>query len=99
MSMAMRMPALAHPPVVEVATAEFELPRRRSAWHRLGWTGVNAAIFLGVLVIVAIVGPSLWRWGALDQHMDALLQDPSLLHPLGTDEFGRDIVARVLLGA
>src|SRR5205823_13386153 len=32
-------------------------------------------------------------------HMDALLQDPSLTHPLGTDEFGRDILARLLLGA
>jgi peptide/nickel transport system permease protein len=31
--------------------------------------------------------------------MDVLLQDPSLAHPLGTDEFGRDIFARLLLGA
>lgn len=30
--------------------------------------------------------------------MDLLLQNPSLAHPLGTDEFGRDIVARVLMG-
>jgi peptide/nickel transport system permease protein len=49
--------------------------------------------------VVALVGPQVWTWTAFDQHMDALLQDPSLAHPLGTDEFGRDILARLLLGA
>src|SRR6202011_3076573 len=67
--------------------------------RRLGWTGAEALAFLVLLAAVAVFGPPLWMWGALDQHMDALLQDPSVLHPLGTDEFGRDIVARLLLGA
>jgi ABC-type dipeptide/oligopeptide/nickel transport system permease subunit len=99
MSVAMRMPALVHPPIAESVAAQIAPPRRRSAWHRLGWTGAEAAVFLAALVVVAVVGPLVWRWGALEQHMDALLQNPSLVHPLGTDEFGRDIVARVLLGA
>jgi ABC-type dipeptide/oligopeptide/nickel transport system permease subunit len=99
MSIAMRMPAVFHPPVeVEVGT-ERSTPHRRSRWHRLGWTGFESLGFLLLLVVVAIVGPSLWRWGALEQHMDALLQNPSLAHPLGTDEFGRDLFARLLLGA
>src|SRR5207244_11804559 len=57
---------------------------------------------LGVLILLVVgglAGPELWRWGALEQHMDALLQNPSAAHPLGTDEFGRDILARLLLGA
>src|SRR5207244_6235958 len=57
---------------------------------------------LGVLILLVVgglAGPELWRWGALEQHMDALLQNPSAAHPLGTDEFGRDIFARLLLGA
>src|SRR5205807_10644853 len=66
---------------------------------RLGWTGFEALGVLILLVFVALAGPQLWRWGALEQHMDALLQGPSLAHPLGTDEFGRDILARLLLGA
>ncbi len=99
MSIAMRMPAVTHRPI-EIALGDTRTqPRRRSAWHRLGWTGVEALVFLGLLIVIALVGPQVWRWGALEQHMDVLLQDPSLSHPLGTDEFGRDILARLLLGA
>ena len=99
MSIAMRMPAVNHRPVEVVVDRKREKGRRRSAWHRLGWTGIEALVFLGFLIVIAIVGPQVWRWGALEQHMDVLLQDPSLSHPLGTDEFGRDILARLLMGA
>ncbi len=99
MSIAMRMPAVTHRPVEVVIDRAREKSRRRSAWHRLGWTGFESLAFLAILIVVALVGPQVWRWGALEQHMDALLQDPSLTHPLGTDEFGRDILARLLMGA
>src|SRR6266487_197813 len=99
MSIALRMPVASHPPVEVEIGLERSKPRRRSPWHRLGWIGFEALGFLLLLVVVAIVGPSLWPSGALEQHMDALLQNPSLTHPLGTDEFGRDIFARLLLGA
>ena len=99
MSIAIRMPAVTHRPIeIELGGTRTQ-PRRRSTWHRLGWTGVEALVFLGLLIVIALVGPQVWRWGALEQHMDVLLQDPSLGHPLGTDEFGRDILARLLLGA
>jgi peptide/nickel transport system permease protein len=100
MSIAIRLPAVSHPPFELAADARSVVHRhRRSRWHRLGWTGFNALGFLALLVILSISGPSLWHSGALEQHMDALLQNPSLAHPLGTDEFGRDILARLLLGA
>src|SRR5438067_9112909 len=99
MAMAARMPTLAHRPLEQADPVDAAPPRRRSAWRRLGWTGTQAIVFLIFLVVLAIVGPNLWPWRALEQHMDALLQDPSLSHPLGTDEFGRDILARLLLGA
>jgi ABC-type dipeptide/oligopeptide/nickel transport system permease subunit len=99
MSIAMRMPALTHPPIELAPDIRDRARRRQSRWHRLGWTGFQALGLLAFLVVVAAVGPSAWPWGALDQHMDALLQNPSLVHPLGTDEFGRDILARLLMGA
>src|ERR1700694_742563 len=101
MSIALRSPAAAHTLARqdEATVARDEPARRPSPWRKLGWTGVAALVFLGLLILVAVAGPPLWRWQALDQHMDALLQDPSLSHPLGTDEFGRDILARLLLGA
>ncbi len=99
MSMAVRLPTTTHPPVALPGSQNHVPQRRRSAWHRLGWTGVEALAFLGLLIALAVFGPPVWMWGALEQHMDALLLDPTLLHPLGTDEFGRDILARLLLGA
>ncbi len=52
---------------------------------------------LGVLAFVAIFGP----WIA-PYHPDAddfgLLQPPSLLHPMGTDSFGRDLFSRLIIG-
>jgi ABC-type dipeptide/oligopeptide/nickel transport system permease subunit len=99
MSVAIRVPVLAHPRLQVEPRETGVVSRRPSRWRRLGWTGTGAVAFLVLLVVVAIVGPYLWRWGPLDQYMDALLQDPSLAHPLGTDEFGRDIVARLLMGA
>lgn len=99
MSIAMRMPALAHPPVDLTAEAEPVKHKRRNRWYRLGWTGFQSLAVLLLLVVLATIGPAVWPWGALDQHMDALLQNPSAAHPLGTDEFGRDILARLLLGA
>src|SRR5229473_3506753 len=101
MSIAIRLPAVSHPPYELAADARSVVHHhhRQSRWHRLGWTGFNALGFLALLVILSISGPSLWHSGALEQHMDALLQNPSLAHPLGTDEFGRDILARLLLGA
>jgi peptide/nickel transport system permease protein len=96
----MRIAAVVHPPLaVEGATGRARPRHRRSALRRLGGPGADGLIVLALLALLAWLGPAIWPWGALDQHMDALLQDPSLQHPLGTDEFGRDVLARLLLGA
>src|SRR5579859_3740331 len=99
MSIALRLPIAGRPLAWEESVERDAPVRRPSPWRKLGWTGAAAVVFLGLMVLVAVAGPTLWPWGALDQHMDALLQNPSLAHPLGTDEFGRDILARLLLGA
>lgn len=46
-----------------------------------------------------MLGPLLWPIDPFDQVVQIRLQDPSWSHPLGTDQFGRDIFARVLMGA
>jgi len=66
MSIAMRMPAVTHRPIeIELGDTRTQL-RRRSAWHRLGWTGVEALVFLGLLIVIALVAGGglarlLWR--------------------------------------
>ena len=52
---------------------------------------------VGVCVLLGLLAPVLSRHSPLDQSFGAL-QSLSLAHPLGTDELGRDLLARVLYG-
>jgi peptide/nickel transport system permease protein len=52
------------------------------------------AAFLGLLLLL----PALARRDPYRIALDALLLPPSLAHPLGTDENGRDVLARLLQG-
>lgn len=62
---------------------------RRGATALLGATAV-----LGGLLIVA----GLWPVDALGQDLTTRLAPPSWSHPLGTDQLGRDVLARLLGG-
>jgi peptide/nickel transport system permease protein len=58
----------------------------------------------GLLVILlffaaALLAPSLSPYDPLAQNLDRRLQRPSWAHPLGTDDFGRDVLSRVMYGA
>lgn len=68
-------------------------------FRELSPTGRLALLTLLALALAALVGPGLWGQGALDQHVELRLGNPTLAHPLGTDSFGRDIFARLLMGA
>ena len=61
MSIAMRMPAVFHPPVEVTLGVEHGLPHRRSRWHRLGWTGFEALGFLLLLFIAELLVPAMAR--------------------------------------
>ncbi|MEV6498825.1 ABC transporter permease [Streptomyces prunicolor] len=50
-----------------------------------------------LLVLLGIAAPLLTPYSPLAQGPDALL-GPGLQHPLGTDEFGRDLLTRTLYG-
>jgi peptide/nickel transport system permease protein len=45
-----------------------------------------------------VLGPLVWRHSMEEIDFTARLVGPSLAHPLGTDDLGRDILARVLYG-
>ena len=59
---------------------------------------VGAVIIL-LAAAAAVVGPALTPFDPADQQLVLRLEGPSRLHPLGLDELGRDIYARVLAGA
>ena len=58
--------------------------------------GVGATI-LGTLAVVAVFGPSV-ETGVYGTDVGAILARPSAEHWLGTDEVGRDALARTLMG-
>lgn len=53
---------------------------------------------LTVLILASLMAPWLTEYGPLEQNTRNTLQSPSLEHPFGTDNFGRDIFSRVLHG-
>ena len=55
--------------------------------------------FLLALVFVSLVGPLVTRYAYDREDLDALFQRPTTAHWLGTDQFGRDLLTRVLYGA
>lgn len=55
-------------------------------------------VLLGLILFAVLVGPLLVGHGTNTLDPAAQLRSPSLAHPLGTDEYGRDELARVLVG-
>ena len=69
---------------------------RRLRRQRLAMFG-GGILFL--LLFVALCAPVLAPHDPMEQNLYARLQPPSLDHPLGTDDFGRDILSRMIYGS
>jgi oligopeptide transport system permease protein len=57
-------------------------------------------VVLGLITLIAVVGPIVWPHDFATQYRDRLAIGPTFenLHLLGTDIYGRDLVARVMTG-
>jgi peptide/nickel transport system permease protein len=69
---------------------------RRIRLAPLTWIG---AAMLGAFLFAAIFAPLLTRYDPVKTDLINSLQLPSAAHPLGTDNFGRDILSRLLYAA
>ncbi len=68
-------------------------------WKRSPLSVIGTFIILG-LIIIAVVAPLIAPYDPLAQDLQTLrLKSPSSDHPFGTDQLGRDIFSRVLLGS
>ncbi len=78
-------------------------PRRRAGlyWRRLRRQPVAfaGAIVFSLFVLMAVFGPFIAPYDYAAQDAGQRLQPPSLSHLMGTDNFGRDVFSRVLVGA
>src|SRR5262249_30413761 len=59
---------------------------------------IGGAMLL-ILLVAGLIGPLLSPYGPFTHDFDQILQPPSAAHPFGTDNFGRDVLTRVLAGA
>lgn len=60
---------------------------------------VMGLIIMILLVLIAIFAPWLAPYHFSDQDLLEAFEPPSWKHPLGTDDFGRDILSRIIYGA
>ena len=86
--------------VADAAAAWGAMPRRRMAflgkWRNpIGLVGAGIIIFN---IFVALFGPLLWTVDP-NELVALRFEDPSWAHPMGTDELGRDTLARIIHGA
>jgi peptide/nickel transport system permease protein len=68
---------------------------RRFRRHRLAMVGTA---LLAVMVVAVLVGPFVYRVPINEIDFKAKLKGPSWAHPLGTDDLGQDLLARMLYG-
>jgi peptide/nickel transport system permease protein len=84
------------------AAADWVARRRRNHLSRtigrLGTNGITGMAILSGLVLIAVLGPVVSA-SPVQMNVPQRLQPPTAAHLMGTDEFGRDILTRVLHGA
>jgi peptide/nickel transport system permease protein len=68
---------------------------RRFRRHRLA---VVSAAILGLMILAVVLGPWVWQVQINEIDFTAQLQGPSWAHPLGTDDLGQDLLARMMYG-
>ncbi|MBI3967128.1 MAG: ABC transporter permease [Chloroflexi bacterium] len=60
---------------------------------------VVGAVILLAFAALAAAAPLVTPYSPVQQRLQDALQDPSLVHPLGTDFLGRDMLTRIVYGA
>ncbi|WLR51269.1 ABC transporter permease [Bacillus tianshenii] len=86
---------------IEIAEEDKVISPWREAWNsfrknKLALVGSFIVLFF---IVIAVAAPILAPAGVNDQVLGDRLQAPSSAHWLGTDDFGRDILSRIMYGA
>ncbi len=68
---------------------------RRFRRHKLALGG---AVVLVLIILAVLLGPWLWKLPINEIDFGAKLKPPNWKHPMGTDDLGQDIMARMLVG-
>jgi peptide/nickel transport system permease protein len=68
---------------------------RRFKRHRMAFVSL---IVLSIIVLTVLIGPFIWTVPINEIDFMARLEGPSFRHPMGTDDLGQDLFARILYG-
>ncbi len=68
---------------------------RRFLRHRLALAGMMVLIFLA---LGTLIGPLVYERAIDEIDFAVTLQGPSVAHPMGTDDMGQDLLARIMYG-
>lgn len=69
------------------------------AWLRSDLRAAFSLGFLALLALLAIAAPLIAPYAPTVQNLTNTLAEPSALHPMGTDDLGRDVLSRLIHGA
>lgn len=72
----------------------------QDGWLRLkkNKAAVVSLVVISIIILLAIFGPILSKFSYYQTDYDNIFQSPSMLHPFGTDQFGRDQWTRIWQG-
>jgi peptide/nickel transport system permease protein len=73
-------------------------PARRFFRRRPPRTLLIGGAMIVFWIALAVFGPLIWHADPTALHLDASLLPPSLSHPFGTDNLGRDVLLRIIHG-
>jgi peptide/nickel transport system permease protein len=95
--------AVKKPPVKKPETEEVRLKKRSNIgeiWHRLKKNKLSMVClaFLVVLILATIFSTFITPYDYAEINLMERFQLPSFAHPMGTDEQGRDLLTRLLVG-
>src|ERR671911_418964 len=60
---------------------------------------IFGTVAMAIFILMAVFAPLIAPYDPLDQNLPEKFDGPSLAHPFGQDELGRDILSRVIYGA
>jgi peptide/nickel transport system permease protein len=89
-----------------VTTADVAIERMRfggrgrsvAEFFNESWTNRLAIVIVGLVIVLALIGPAIAPANPDAISLGARLQAPSAAHLLGTDHLGRDLLSRILSG-
>jgi peptide/nickel transport system permease protein len=83
---------------ISLPTAAGRPRARRARWRGTSPVAIVALAILAVFIVAAIFAPLIAPYNPTAENLSVAYQLPSAHHWLGTDEFGRDLLSRIIYG-